>query len=98
MARRVIQRPQAERDLIEIWQFIADDNEPAADRLLDRFDRALLTLCDNPQIGRARPKLAPHLRSYPVGKHVVYYRPIERGIEIVRVLSGYLDIQPDDRA
>ena len=40
MRRRIVQRPQAERDLIEIWTFIADDNEQAADRLLDRFDRA----------------------------------------------------------
>ena len=77
MALEVIQRPQAERDLIEIWQFIADDNEPAADRLLDRFDRAPLTLCDNPQVGRARPELAPNSRSYPVGNYVLYYRRIE---------------------
>ena len=96
MARRVTQRPKAERDLIEIWQFIADDNEPAADRLLDRIDRALLTLCDNPHVGRARPELAPNLRSYPVGNYVLYYRPMASGIEIVRVRSGYLDIQPDD--
>ncbi len=98
MARSVVQRPQAERDLIEIFQFIAEDHEPAADRLLDRVNRALLTLRDNPQVGRARPELAPNLRSYPVGNYVLHYRPSERGIEVVRVRSGYLDIRPDDMA
>ena len=96
MRRRVVQRPQAERDLIEIWSFIADDNEQAADRPLDRFDRALLTLSDNPKAGRARPELAPDLRSFPVGNYVLYYRPAADEIELARVRSGYLDIQPED--
>jgi toxin ParE1/3/4 len=35
MAGEIVRRPQARLDLIEIWNFIADDNEAAADRMLD---------------------------------------------------------------
>ena len=96
MARNIRRRPQAERDLIEIWEYIADDNENAADRMLDRFEHALLTLSEHPQAGRARPELASDLRSFPVGNYVLFYRQTLVDIDLVRVRSGYLDIQPDD--
>ena len=32
------------------------------------------------------------LRSLPIGNYVVFYLPIENGIEIVRVLPGMRDI------
>jgi toxin ParE1/3/4 len=96
MANRVFRSPLARLDLIEIWQFIADDNEPAADRFLDRIDQALVMLRDNPQAGRARPELTADIRSFAVGNYVLFYRPVAGGIELVRALSGYRDIQPDD--
>jgi toxin ParE1/3/4 len=53
-------------------------------------------LRDNPLAGRARPELAENVRSFPVGNYVIFYRPLQDGIEIVRVLSGYRDLLPDD--
>jgi toxin ParE1/3/4 len=47
-------------------------------------------------MGRARPELAPDLRSFPVGNYVVFYRPMPAGIILVRVRSRFLDIQPED--
>jgi toxin ParE1/3/4 len=97
MGRKVVRTPRARLDLIEIWQFIADDNETAADRLLDRMDEALAMLGDNPHAGRARPELAVDLRSFPIGNYVLFYRPMkDGGIELIRVRSGYLDIRPED--
>ena len=96
MANRIIRTPRAKLDLIEIWEFIAEDSESAADRLLDRLDQVLAMLRDNPLAGRARPELAPEIRSHPVGNYVLFYRPIPDCIELVRVLSGYRDIQGGD--
>ena len=96
MSRTTTRRPRAETDLVEIWSYIADDNEPAADRLLGRVDGVLKMLLEHPQAGRLRPELKPELRSLPVGNYVVFYRPTPDGIEVVRVLSGYLDLTPDD--
>lgn len=92
----VTRRPRARQDLIEIWTYIADDNEAAADGVLDRIDGVLVMLADNPLIGRERPELAASLRSFPVGSYVLFYLPTAGGIDLVRVLSGYRDIGTDD--
>lgn len=96
MGNDIIRTPRARLDLIEIWQFIADDNPSAADRLLDRIENALAMLCDNPRAGRARPELAAEIRSFPVGNYILFYRLLPEAIELVRVRSGYLDIHSDD--
>jgi len=44
-------------------------------------------------MGREREELQRGLRSFPVGNYVVFYRLIEKGIEVVRVLSGYRDVE-----
>lgn len=72
-------RPLARQDLIEIWTYVAADNEAAADGVLDRIDGVLAMLADNPQAGRQRPELAPALRSFPVGSYVLFYLPGDDG-------------------
>lgn len=96
MRRRVSRRPRARLDLIEIWTYIADDNEAAADRLLHRIDSVLGTLADTPLAGRARPELHPEIRSFPVGNHIIFYVVKPGVIDVVRVLSRYRDITGDD--
>jgi len=68
MPGEILRRPQARLDLIDIWNYIADDNEAAADRLLDRIEQ--------PKAGRERAELAPGLRSFPVGNYLLFYLPL----------------------
>lgn len=86
-------RPAAEDDLVSIWRYIAEDDIDAADRLLDRFDEAFTLLADNPRIGRPRPELMPNFRSFAVGRYMIFYRPDDDGIEIIRVIHGARDIE-----
>lgn len=58
---------------------------------------ALLTekcglLAESPEMGRHREELSPRLRSFPVGRYVIFYRTAERGIEVARIVSAYRDI------
>lgn len=96
MARDVQIRPRARGDLLEIWTFVAVNDANAADRLLDRIESIFVMLAAHALAGRARPELGVGLRSFPVGSYVVYYRHDEAMIDIVRVLSGFLDIADDD--
>jgi len=89
---QVTKTVRAEQDLDEIWLYIALDNVEAADNLLDSVDRSCRTLAIEPQAGRSRPELAPGLRSFPVGRYVVFYRPQDDGIDVVRVLHSARDI------
>jgi toxin ParE1/3/4 len=89
---RIIVSDLARSDLDQIWVYIAEDNLTAADDLVERVLDVYHILAENPRMGRVRRDLHPDLRSFPVGKYVVFYRRIENGIEIVRVLSGHRDI------
>jgi toxin ParE1/3/4 len=85
--------PLAEQDLAEIWHFIAQDDPVAADRLLDLLEEKYKLLADHPHIGPARPDIAKELRYHPVGNHLLLYRIISAGIELVRVVHGARDLQ-----
>jgi toxin ParE1/3/4 len=89
---RIRRTARAELDLEEIWFFIAQDDPAAADRLLDTFEEKLRLLAGNPQMGPARPDIAPELRYLPVGNYLFLYRLIDGGIELVRVVHGARDL------
>ncbi len=79
-------------DLDEIWLYIASDSATAADRFIDELVGKFETLATQPGIGRTRDELGESLRSFPVGNYVIFYRAMQDGVEVVRVLSGFRDI------
>ncbi len=88
----VTRRPQAAADILDIWDFIADDSFLEADRWVDRLDEKLGLWASQPLIGRLRDELAPGLRSMPFGRYVVFFMPMPDGIDVVRVLHSSRDI------
>ncbi|MFQ5631779.1 MAG: type II toxin-antitoxin system RelE/ParE family toxin [bacterium] len=46
----------------------------------------------HPQLGRKCPELKNTPFKYHEGRHLIFYRPTEKGIEIVRVLHDAMDI------
>jgi toxin ParE1/3/4 len=83
----------ARGDLADIWWFIAQNNEPAADKIITTITKKFDELVVSPGMGRKRNELSPGLRSFPIGKYLILYQPIEDGIEIVRVVHGARDIE-----
>lgn len=90
---RVTRRPQAEMDILDIWEYIAADSIVQADLWVDNLDRSLDLQATQPKMGRDREELAPGLRSFPFGRYVVFFLPLEDGIDVVRVMHGSLDIE-----
>jgi len=78
----------ARRDLRSIWSFIAPDNPSAADGQLRRIAEAVLHLASTPQMGRARDDLAPRLRSFPVGRYLVFFDFDATTLRVVRVIDS----------
>lgn len=85
----------AQRDTLEIWHYIATDNDRAADEMLNRLDGCFQFICQSPRIGRQRPELGRGFRSYPVGNYVVVYRfaPRSERVLILRVVHGARDLR-----
>lgn len=87
---------QAEADLDDIWDYVAQDSVGAADGLLDRILEQARLIATQPRMGRTRFELASEMRSFPVGEYLLFYRPRERsGIHVVRILHGRRDITSD---
>ena len=88
---QITRRPLALGDLEDIWFYIASDSIAAADDWLDKIDAQLKLISKSPGIGRARDELAPGVRSFPIGRYVIFYTATQSGIDVVRVLHSSLD-------
>jgi toxin ParE1/3/4 len=84
--------PTARRDLKDIKNYIAEQSVPAAFRFVDDVVQKCEALAQFPEMGRLWADLDPPLRSFPVGSYLIFYRPTAGGIQIVRIISGYRDI------
>ena len=92
MTHKLNRLPAAENDLEEIWLYIAADSIAAAEGVLHRIAAAERRLTEFPEIGQARPDLAPGLRHWPVGRYLILYRIDPEAVTIVRVLHGARDL------
>lgn len=85
------QSPQSRIDIVDIWTYIAEDNIEAADLLIDQINSRILKLSNMPLQGEAVPSIREGVRRISVGNCVVYYEPIDRGIQVIRILHGARD-------
>lgn len=90
---QVRRQPLAKDDIFDGWDCVAETSGiKTADRWVEQLDAKLNLLATQPQMGRKRDELAPGLRSFPFGRHVVFYLPLHDGIEVVRLLHGARDM------
>jgi toxin ParE1/3/4 len=84
---------EAEQDLEDLWVYLAERDDIAADRqvakLLDRFPM----LAQFPNMGVARDSMLEGLRSFPVKPYVVFYVLIPGGVEILRIIHQARDME-----
>lgn len=85
--------PSARRDLNAIWDYIAENDQRAADRFIARIADTLELLGSMPGIGHVREDVTdPTLRTHAVGRYLIIYRFEARPIEVVRVVHGHRDL------
>lgn len=83
---------EASQDLNEIFDYFATVSVEAGERFVRDFEKKCQNLQRFPFMGRSYAELEPSLRGLPIDGHIILYRPVEQGIEIVRVVSGYQDL------
>ncbi len=92
MSRYVLGR-DAERDLDDLWEYIAQDSVDAADRLIAEIFEAFELLARNPGIGHKREDLTKFaVLFWPVGNYLIIYRTVGSLVEIVATVHGKRDI------
>ena len=85
--------PAAHRDLSDIFDFIAKDKPLAAANWVDTMEQKCLLIAETPAFGELRPEYGAGIRSSVVGRYVIFYRAIDDGIEVIRVIPGDRDIR-----
>jgi len=90
----LIVAPSALRDLRDLYDYIADDNLAAADRISEQLWKAIWHLASFPGSGHTRTDLAGkrELRFWSAGRYLIVYRSRSTLVEIVAVLHGSRDI------
>ena len=88
----------ADQDIDGLFSFIDQRNHDAAVRFLQAAETSYMKLAAMPELGQRqnfrRPELAG-LRVWQVQgfeNFLIFYRPLKRGIEVVRVLHAARDI------
>ena len=89
--------PLAKADIFDIWSYIAEHSEDAADRVEQAIFEACAFLAEGPLRGHTRPDLTARplrfwtLKRYP--NYTVVYRPETTPLQIVAVLHGKRNIR-----
>jgi toxin ParE1/3/4 len=98
MPPRITKSAKARRDLLEHYVYIGRDSMAAARRFRKAAQRAMEKLARMPDMGSVWETTHPALAGlrvwsiYKFQNHLIFYRPIPEGIEVVRVLHGAQDI------
>ena len=84
----------AKNDIAEIWDYtIKEWSEEQAIRYYnDMMDTCELIASNPDSAGRNRDDIRPGLKSTSYGKHVIFFRVIEKNkVRIIRILHGRMD-------
>ncbi len=89
---KVLLAKRARRDLIEIRHYTVKRwGKEQARKYIEVIRRCADDLAKERLKGKARKEIAPNLKSYHVGRHVIFYIESKAGIEIARVLHDSMD-------
>ena len=79
-------------DLYDIEDYIALDNPEAARRIVSAIQKKCFFLAEHPKLAAPYEK-SKNLRKHSDGNYLIFYRPVEDGIEVIRVLHSARDIE-----
>lgn len=89
---RLIVLPAARADLIEIGDFIAQDNPARALSFVAEIEARMLQAADRPESFPARDDVHAGLRSARHGRYLIFFLDAGEEVRIVRVLHGARDL------
>ena len=94
MLKSFVLTPLASRDLIEIWEYLAQDSVEIADQALSNLEKAMRRLARQPGIGHLREDLADRRhRFFLVHSYLIVHRAATKPLQVIRVLHAARDVQ-----
>lgn len=93
MTARAVWAPEAESDLEAIVYHIAiQDGRPAvAEKIAHELRDKCASYANYPLTGESEPRLGTDCRRFRYKRWAVFYKPIETGIAVLRIVDGARD-------
>lgn len=85
---RIIVTPSANQDFSAIALYLAEKSLDAAMNWIDGIDDTLELLARNPLLGEAVDHLDQGIRRHTYENYLLFYKPLDDGIELRRILHG----------
>ena len=92
MNRRYFINILATQDLKEIVNYFTVNNIEAGEQFFQKFDRRCEQLINFPSMGRSYAEIRPDLRGLPFDGYIIFYRVLDDGVEILRVINARRDL------
>lgn len=84
--------PRAQRDLEEVFDYTVDRwGLPQAIRYIDLIEAACAELAEAPRLAQGCDQIRPGYRRRAVEQHMIYFRPTDYGIAVMRILHQRMD-------
>ena len=99
MNRRIERSAQFRNDLLDIYVRLAERDTEIARRFVFSVRDDSHKLRDMPRMGAIRyfrNRKYRNVRSWPIsgfGKFLLFYRPVEEGIQVIRIVHGARDLR-----
>lgn len=85
---------RAKKDLKNIGRYTLKTwGRVQRNKYLAALDKCFHRVAEEPGLGRSCDEVCQGYRKISEGRHVIFYRSVTDGIEIVRVLHGSMDIE-----
>jgi toxin ParE1/3/4 len=92
MTGRYILSPRAQADLDKIWDRTAERwGVDQAEFYIRQLQQHIMAAAAQPSIGRACPEVRAGYHRYRSGSHFLFYRLVDGGIDVVRILHERMD-------
>ena len=83
----------ASRDLEEISDYFLKKSVDAGERFVQTFSQKCQHIARFPFIGKPYAQVRPGLRGLVIMGYIVFYSVSDKEVNILRVVSGYRDLQ-----
>lgn len=89
---RYVLSPRAQRDLDSVWDYSASTwGVDHAESYVTTIWTAIMRVAGQPKQGRPCPEIRRGYFKVSAGQHVIFYRCIADGIDVVRILHASMD-------
>jgi toxin ParE1/3/4 len=84
--------PRAQTDLDEIWDYTERNwGKEQAEAYIRLIGAAIKAIASSPERGKACDDIREGYRKYRAASHMIFFRPIDGGVDVVRILHRRMD-------